>query len=300
MKLNGLHILLTYQCTFECDHCFVWGGPFQSGTLTIKQIRYILDQAHTVGTIDWIYFEGGEPFLYYAALVKSVQIARQMGFHTGIVSNAYWATSVEDALLWLKPLIGQIEDLSISSDLYHYDEEQSQQVQNTIAAANQSKIPVGTISVAQPEAASAALVVGKLPEGGSGVMYRGRAVCKLVSLAPHQPWEGFTTCPHEDLREPGRCHLDPLGNLHICQGISLGNIFQTPLEEICKRYDPEAHPITGPLLAGGPVALVQEYALPHEGKYADACHLCYEARLILRERFPDILLPDQMYGPGEE
>jgi len=300
MELNGLHILLTYQCTFECDHCFVWGGPAQSGTLTIKQLKHILDQARAVGTIDWIYFEGGEPFLYYATLVKSVQIARWMGFHTGIVSNAYWAVSVEDALLWLEPFVGQIEDLSVSSDLYHYDEEQSQQVQNAITAANQYKIPIGTISVAQPEAACAALVVGKLPEGASGVMYRGRAACKLVSLAPHQPWEGFTTCPHEDLHEPGRCHLDPLGNLHICQGISLGNIFQTPLKEICERYDPEAHPITGPLLAGGPVALVQEYNLPHEETYADACHLCYEARLILRERFPDILLPDQMYGVSKE
>ena len=33
--LSGLHLLLTYQCTFECDHCFGWGGPFQTGTMTL-------------------------------------------------------------------------------------------------------------------------------------------------------------------------------------------------------------------------------------------------------------------------
>ena len=45
MKLSGLHILLTYQCTYECDHCFVWGSPQQSGTLTIEQVEQILAQA---------------------------------------------------------------------------------------------------------------------------------------------------------------------------------------------------------------------------------------------------------------
>jgi hypothetical protein len=33
--------------------------------------------------------------------------------------------------------------------------------------------------------------------------------------------------------------------------------------------------------------------------YADACHLCYETRLELRERFADILMPDQMYAVVE-
>ena len=47
---------------------------------------------------------------------------------------------------------------------------------------------------------------------------------------------------------------------------------------------------------GGPVALVTEYGLPHESDYADACHLCYASRQALRERWPDVLTPDQMYG----
>ena len=296
MRLTGLHILLTYQCNFECDHCFAWGSPSQGGTLTLVQIEQVLQQAKETGTVDWIYFEGGEPFLYYAVMVEGVRMARRMGFRVGVVSNAYWANSVEDALVWLKPLAGLIEDLSVSSDLYHYNEQMSQQAQSAVAAAEQLGIPVGTINIAQPEEVNAALSRGQLSSGGSAVMYRGRAACNLVKHATLQPWENFNVCPHEDLREPGRCHLDPLGNLHICQGISLGNIFETPLKGICAGYDPDAHPVCGPLLAGGPAALVTEYNLPHEKTYADACHLCYEARLALRGRFPSILTPDQMYG----
>lgn len=296
MKLTGLHILLTYQCTFECDHCFVWGSPRQGGVLTIEQIHEVLRQAHEIDSMEWVFFEGGEPFLYYPVLLRGVQIATAAGFRVGIVSNAYWATTPEDALAWLKPFANLVEELTVSSDLYHYNQADSLHARNAAAAAEQLGIHIGRICVAQPEQTNAPDAVGQIPEGESGVMYRGRAANKLVPRATLHPWEQFTACPHEDLREPGRVHLDPLGNLHLCQGLSIGNIFQRPLREICDAYDPEAHPICGPLLAGGPVALVETYQLPHEPEYADACHLCYEARLQLRARFPEILTPNQMYG----
>ena len=150
------------------------------------------------------------------------------------------------------------------------------------------------IHVAQPEAES--LQSRGQIQDESAVMYRGRAAIKLASRATGHPWEGFDSCPHEDLREPGRVHLDPLGNLHLCQGLIIGNLFEKPLKQICEEYDPDLHPICGPLLSGGPAALVSEYNLPHASAYADACQLCYEARTQLRTRFPAILGPDQMYG----
>jgi len=295
VKLSGLHFLLTYQCTLECDHCFVWGSPFQSGVFTLERIRHVLRQAEDAG-IHSIYFEGGEPFLYYATLLAVIREAADMGFEAGVVTNCYWATDVYDAIEWLKPLVGLVSDLSISSDLYHFSEEVSQQSKNANMAAEQLGIPTGVISVAQPKATDAACSTGQLPEGESAVMYRGRAAVKLAAQAAKQSWDRFADCPHEHLREPGRVHVDPFGEIHICQGISLGNVFHTSLHEICEAYNPDAHPITGPLLAGGPAELVRRYELPHEEAYADACHLCYAARQALRGQFPDILKPDQMYG----
>jgi hypothetical protein len=117
---------------------------------------------------------------------------------------------------------------------------------------------------------------------------------------PRTPWTAFTACPHEDLREPGRVHVDPLGFVHVCQGITIGNVFETPLAEICRTYDTDAHPIVGPLLAGGPAGLARRHGIPCEEGYADACHLCYRVRSALRARFPGTLGPDQMYGPAGE
>jgi Radical SAM superfamily len=296
MQLTGLHLLLTYQCNFECDHCFVWGGPRQTGTFTLSQVEEVLRQARETGTVEWIYFEGGEPFLYYGTLLAASRMAVAQGFRVGIVSNGYWAVADRDALECLRPFAGLVEDLSISSDLYHYDEALSRQARDAHAAAEALGVATGFIEVAQPEATGALPVEGQLPEGSSSVMYRGRAAVRLAAGTTLHPWDRFDECPHEDLREPGRVHLDPFGNLHICQGISIGNLFHTPLREICRAYAPAAHPITGPLLDGGPAELARRYGVSPRAGYADACHLCYEVRCALRPRFPDVLGPDQMYG----
>ncbi len=263
--------------------------------MTLGQLRQIFQQANDTGSIRWIYFEGGEPFLYYATLLKGVEMAANAGFEVGVVTNGYWATSPEDAVNWLRPLAPFTKDLTISSDLYHYDQKLSQNAQNAQQAAQALHIPVGMICVAQPEN-GAASVQGQLPEGESAVMYRGRAAVKLAQRATLHPWQTFRECPFEDLRDPGRVHLDPLGNVHICQGISLGNIYQTPLAKICAGYNPDEHPITGALLTGGPAEFIRRFQLSPAQGYADACHLCYSARSMLRARFPNYLLPDQMYG----
>jgi MoaA/NifB/PqqE/SkfB family radical SAM enzyme len=268
--------------------------------MTLQNILEIFRQGKDLGTIKSIYFEGGEPFLYYAVLLKGVQEAVDMGFSVGIVSNGYWATDKDDALECLKPFAGLLQDISLSSDLYHYTEKLSQQAKNASVAAKKLGIPTYVCTIAQPEGMNVAAADGRLPAGEYDVRYRGRAAEKLVERATLRPWDQFTECSTEDLREPGRVHVDPLGNLHICQGISIGNLFRTPLKQICETYNPDTHPITGPLLAGGPVELVRRYGLPRKEAYADACHLCYEARQALRGQFPEILGPDQMYGELEE
>ena len=118
MKLTGLHLLLTYQCTFECDHCFVWGSPWASGTMTLAQITEIFDSRPQPwdGAVDLFRGRRALSVLRYAAAGR--RLAQQMGFRVGIVSNAYWATSLQDAMECLKPFAGVLADLSVSSDLY--------------------------------------------------------------------------------------------------------------------------------------------------------------------------------------
>lgn len=67
--LTGIHFILTYSCNFECDHCFLYCGPKSQGTFTINQVARVLDEAEKMGTVKWVYYEGGEPFLFFPSLV---------------------------------------------------------------------------------------------------------------------------------------------------------------------------------------------------------------------------------------
>ena len=288
MRPSALHLLLTYQCNYSCEHCFVWGSPRQSGTLRLADTQEILRQAEGLGSVEWIYFEGGEPFLYHPILLYGVREAASAGFRVGVVTNAYWATGAEEAEIWLQPMAGLIEDLSVSDDLYHSDDPSDRRADHAVEAAARLGIPTGTITVAQP---------GEEDDSMDPVMFRGRAAVELAHTAPQHRWDTFDACPYENLRDPGRIHIDPLGHAHVCQGISLGNLFSFPLEELCADWDPERHPIVGPLLRGGPAELARHHSVPHRSSYADACELCYQTRVALRARFPDTLAPDQMYGP---
>jgi hypothetical protein len=231
-------------------------------------------------------------------MLEAVGRATQLGFYNRIVSNSYWATGFEDAWLWLRPLAAAgLDRIEISCDLFHGDEAEPAGIHSAIKAAEQLGIDTGTIAVDPP---TGYRDPEEAPPGetltGGGVMYRGRAAEALVSDLPRHGRESFSECPYENLADPGRIHLDPLGNLHLCQGITIGNLFERPLKEILENYNAKDHPIAGPIIDGGPAKLVSQYDLDPKPGYVDACHLCYSARLALRERFPAELGPDQMYG----
>ncbi|HPD76136.1 MAG TPA: 4Fe-4S cluster-binding domain-containing protein [Methanoregulaceae archaeon] len=113
----------------SCEHCFVCSSPSSQGTFTPSQVSALLDQTDALGTVDTIYFEGGEPFLFYPSLLDGIRKAKTRGYKTGIVTNGYFATSEENARFFLDPFrdIG-ITDLSISDDIFHYEDRQENAV----------------------------------------------------------------------------------------------------------------------------------------------------------------------------
>jgi organic radical activating enzyme len=285
----------------ECDHCFVWGSPKGKGTFTLKQIRNILTEAKKLGTVNFVSIEGGEPFLYYPIMIKTLREAVNLGFHVEILSNCYWATCPEDAVEWLFPVAeAKNVNLSLSSDLYHGENWEIEEVRNALKAAKALNIKAGVISVkySGTEPPPSSEMEGAKVDSWT-LMYRGRAYSKLTEKADKKNWREFTKCPYENFSKQERVHVDPLGYVHVCQGISIGNAWQKPFSKIIEEYNPSENPILEPLVRGGPVALVEKFGLPHDEAYADACHFCSAARLMLRNKYPDILVPDQMYGKIE-
>ena len=297
--LTGIHFLLSYKCDLACDHCFVHGSPNAKGTFTLDQLKKVFNELSKLETIEWIILEGGEPFLFYPLMYEGIKMAHGMGFKVGLVTNAYWAISEEDAELWLKPLhdLG-VSDISVSNDEFHYEDKEASPAKHALNAARRLGMSCGSICIDKPtveEGVDKEHAKGK-PVIGGGAVFRGRAVEKLIEGLPRRPWQEFTECPYEDLRNPKRVHLDAYGNIHLCQGLSMGNMWDIPLSKVVRQYNADSHPICGPLLKGGPALLAKEYDIPHEDQYVDACHMCYLVRRALLDKFPQYLAPLSVYG----
>ena len=295
--VSSVHFLFTYTCLFECDHCFLYCSPSSKGTFTHQQMDEVFEDLKRIDSLSFIYFEGGEPFLYYAPMLEGLKKAKELGAKTGIVTNGYWATSVADAELWLRPLVELgISDISISDDLLHYGENQENLAKNALEAVNKLGLPGDSICIDKPSVSEKKDQEKGAPVVGGGVMFRGRATETLTEGLPTRHWSEFTECPYENLENPQRVHLDAYGHVHICQGISMGNIWKIPLSELSTTYEAKSHPICGPLIKGGPAQLARENTLFEEEEFIDHCHACFMTRKALLDKYPEYLAPKQVYG----
>lgn len=296
--ITQIHFLLTYECNFECDHCFLYSGPKATGTFTLAGVKNVLREAKKIGTVEQIYFEGGEPFLYYPILAEGLRQARALGFKTGVVTNSYWATTKEDAILWLKPLVECIGDLRVSDDSFHHGEDADGPARIVADAAASLGLSSDSICIEKPAVRPPSEGRGE-PVVGGDALFKGRAVEKLTNGLPAKPVENFTACLHEELVNPKRVHVDAFGNVHVCQGLSIGNMWRNNLSEIIGGYDAPTHPICGPIAKGGPVELAKMHKIELDGKFVDECHYCYLVRRKLADTFPEYLSPRQVYGLAE-
>lgn len=266
--------------------------------MSLEMAKDAISQSAELGSVRQVWFEGGEPFLYYPILLELARFAAQRRLRTGIVTNGYFAVSEEDARVWLEPLQhAGLKELSVSDDSFHSEEfPRSASVRHLVAVADKLGIAADTICIDRPGSDGAVNAKGE-PIAGGTVRFRGRAADKLAMLRePDLPWDALSECPDEDWNDVGRLHLDPYGNLFSCQGILFGNLLKSSLIEVVANYSPEDHPIIEPIFHGGPAELVRKFNLPLQGLYHDACHLCYVARRELRERYPAELGPPNVYG----
>ena len=307
VRLEGIHFLVTYRCTYACDHCFVWGSPDAEETMTLAHLKSVIDQAKECGVTD-IYFEGGEPTLAYPVVLAAAKHARECGLDFGVVSNCFWATSPEDARLWLEPFVELgIADLSLSSYAYFVEDADEEHLRNAVLAAKDLGLPMGVLEVGAPACLD---ILGACSGDVGEVMHKGRAALALAPGRATRPPETLVTCPFEDFTDPGRAHVGPDGELQLCQGISAGNVLFDEhgvphpggLAAVLEAYEPTTRPVIREIVAGGPWALAQATGhAPQRDLYADECHLCYEVRAALRAagRYPEVLAPGQCYAENE-
>ena len=297
--LTEIKILLTYKCSLRCQHCYLYTGPKGKGTIKMGQVDKILEQATKINTIKWVFYSGGEAFTKYPQLLSCIKKAQKLGFSVGVVTNGYFARSEESANRFLRPLVHLgVSEVRISNDRYHYKSPGKTPAQHAIGACQKLGLPVTQICVLPSfdKSQSSLDINQSLPTIIKPLRYQGRATDILLSGLPTSKWDTFNRCPLDDLDSPSSIYIDPFGNMQICPGINIGNVWENSLSNLVADYQVEDHPIYGPIFQGGPALLLMTYKPEHEDEYVDACHLCYSTRLKLRNHFPEYLAPRQVYG----
>ena len=94
-------------------------------------------------------------------------------------------------------------------------------------------------------------------------------------------------------------HIDPFGNVFsgTCSGIIVGNVNETPLEDIWRQFHPAQNDFLNTLFHFGPFGLLNRAVkLGYRGPriYADKCHLCTN----IRQFFLDHGIEETNVGPA--
>lgn len=117
---NCLAIHLTYRCPLSCAHCCFSSDGYKLGHQDLAQITRLIDEALLLGTIRFVGFTGGDPFLHQDILHEAIRYASQKGLRTRVVTSAYWATSPEKATRTLASLADAgLKEMTVSYDDAH-------------------------------------------------------------------------------------------------------------------------------------------------------------------------------------
>ena len=297
--VTKLHILLTYNCSLKCKHCYVYSDQKAPGKISLSQISHFLNEGRKMEGIEWVYFGGGEPFTQYPLLLKAIQRARKLDYRVGVETNGYFARTDEAALRLLRPLANMgVEDLRVSNDAMHYQNPWTSPANRALSAAHTLGIPTTLVRIATPgktgDNPTSALHADRIDE--PRFMYTGRAAEIFAQKSQRVDWSTPNRCPREDLADPDQVFVDAYGFVQICPGIAMGNAHETPLNDIISNYGIQSNQVLSILADQGPAGLIELSGLPPGKKIVDACHGCFASRKQLIDEYPGLLGPRHVYG----
>jgi hypothetical protein len=306
------YYLIYKHCRFRCT---TRPAPVIDSDLAMQVISVLQAQ----NDLQMVVLLGGEPGLFPTLTHWLAKAIRALNINARVESNAFWATDDTAARQFLAPLYADGVSLMFSLDAFHAPFVPFERVERAIRVSEQLggayNLEIAYLNLAerknpqdkQTEALFTELTarLGFEPKSYQGnVLFNGRSTERLADLVaegrgvPNERCRAVPWWYNGDLDTLELLILDPDGYLSKGCGIAIGNVKQTSVTEILQSYDAHSHPILSTLLNVGPLGLAQEagelgYVLKQD--YADRCHLCQEARQVLRVKYPEYLQPDQHY-----
>lgn len=308
-------LLLTYRCNAKCEFCYYNCSPKQNGLMSVDiAVNAWQSLKNLAGDSARIHITGGEPFLYWDRLVEILQEGKrqELGPLDMVETNGFWAADegiIKERLKILDEL--GMHRLKISCDPFHQEYVDIEPVRR-LANVARELLGEKRVLVRWEKYLDSPVEMRGLSQGDLDRQYRsavkdypcrftGRAAGKLAELVTEDTVEQIAQadCKEAFLGAKG-VHIDPFGNVFsgTCSGIIIGNINQSPLENIWKQFHPANSEFISTLFNLGPFGLLEKAAkLGYEEAkvYAGKCHLCTGIRQFLFDNG----LERSIIGPAE-
>jgi organic radical activating enzyme len=308
-------LMLTYKCNCACEFCYYNCSPDKGGLMTVDTAISAWQSLKILaGDNAKIHITGGEPFLYWEHLLEILDQGQKqnLGRVDLIETNGFWATSDKIVRRRLK----RLDELAmfrfkVSTDPFHQQYVDIEPVRRLAEIATDilgsERVlvrwrkyldnPIDMKDLSQAELEQQYInAIKDYP-----CRFTGRAGGKLARLLASRSIESLAllNCKSTYLGAKG-VHIDPFGNVFssTCSGIIVGNVNQTPLEDIWKQFDPRSSSLIGTLFNSGPFGLLakaEKQGYERLESYAGKCHLCTS----LRQYFFDNSIEDSIIGPVE-
>ncbi len=137
--ISSICFLTTYQCTARCDYCEC--GPDTRGSIGLADMKRLMDEGLTLGTVALVVFSGGEPTLLGRDLFEAIRYANDRGVLTRLVTNGWWGRTAEEACDYVDRLLeAGLHEINISIDDLHQRWIGLEQVKNAFLACYQKQL----------------------------------------------------------------------------------------------------------------------------------------------------------------
>ncbi len=307
-------LMLTYKCNAACEFCYYHCSPTKGGLMPVEMCMAAWRSLKAlVGDTAKIHLTGGEAFLHWDHLLAIFKqsIREELGPVDLLETNGFWATDEKIIRDRLRRLIDLgLHRLKISVDPFHQEYVPTEPVRRLARIAKEMFGP-NRVLVRWEKYLDEDHTTESVDRDARYIQtyrdfpfrFAGRAADHLGELLASNPLESFADirCMADFLGAKG-VHIDPYGNVFsgTCSGIILGNVTETPLEEIWRQFDPTQKAFIGTLCEQGPFGLLEEARrLGYEplSVYAGKCHLCTHIRQFFFERgvFPETVGPADCY-----
>ena len=128
------------RCNIKCAHCVAVGDVPENKKMELAQAKTIIRDLAGAG-VSGISFTAGEPLLYFDDMLELVKLCYELKIYTRIVTNSYWAKTMESAAKSLE-LLSQcgLSQIRLSYSRWHQQNVPAQNVLNAALSAQLSGV----------------------------------------------------------------------------------------------------------------------------------------------------------------